>query len=159
MRFFCLYFLKYYHIKEERICNLSMSHHRINAMCSSKDIMHGPLKEDALLSQDAKRNNNPTFLLLLFHCYQAVSSPYMQKAVVATRNINTDNQSFLPKNTAFRWNVMRQITVCISHFMGAVWMHTSAHTQTPCETKILITICERKEKNPHKKPQTNHKPW
>lgn len=134
-----------------------MSHQRINAMCSSKEIMHGLLKEDALLSQDVKKKPKPK-TPHFFCCFSTatkltVSLPYVQKAVVATCNINTDNQSFLPKNTAFRWNVMRQITVSISDFMGAVWMRRSAHTQTPCKTKILITICK---KNPTNKPNTKN---
>lgn len=120
--------------------------------------MHGLLKEDALLSQDVKKRNKTT--PHFFCCFSTVtkltvSSPYVQKAVVATCNINTDNQFFLPNPTEFRWNVMRQISVCISHFIGAVWIRRSAHTQAPWKTKILITICKKKTQQTKNKPNTH----
>lgn len=132
-----------------------MSHQRINAMWSSKDVMHGLSKEDGFTITGCKKEIKfPHFLC----CFSTATQPtvslfYLQKAVVATHNINTTSPSC--QKPALGWDVTRQTAVCISHFRGAEGMHSSAHTHAPCKTRILNTICENKKPTSQPTKQTN----
>lgn len=114
-------------------------------MWSSKDVMHGLSKEDGFTITGCKKEIKfPHFLC----CFSTATQPtvslfYLQKAVVATHNINTTSPSC--QKPALGWDVTRQTAVCISHFRGAEGMHSSAHTHAPCKTRILNTICENKK--------------
>lgn len=123
-------------------------------MCSNKDTVHGLLKEDALLSQDVR--NIPRFFCCFSTATQlAVSSPCTQKAVVTTPSINTDSQSFLPKNTASRRNGTRPATACISHSMGAARMLRSTHTNSLQNHDPNHNLGGRGWKKGHKKPHAH----
>lgn len=83
-----------------------------------------------------------------------VSSFYLQKAVVAAHTVNTTSPSC--QKPAPGWHGARQTAAGISHFRGEKGMHSSAHTHTPCKTRILNAICENKTNKQTKKqtPQT-----